>query len=152
MTWSLDTRRTLALAASSIDERLVLVPLAAPAGDEALAERRWKEWMESATAGDPGSFAHALDAERIDATAARRALGIVEYPAGRPLPAWIDDAAWLIAAACAGSATTAAAGEPQPFDVLFRPMDDAMAARVMAAHDGACSAEARVALARFFAS
>ena len=96
MSWPLETRRTLALAASSIDERLVLVPLAAPAGDEALAERRWKEWMESATAGDPGSFAHALDAERIDATAARRALGIVEYPAVRPLPAWIDDAGFAL--------------------------------------------------------
>src|ERR1051326_4033183 len=103
MTWSLDTRRTLALAASSIDERLTF-DTSSSAVDDALAERRWKEWVESATAGDPGSFAHALDAERIDATAARRALGIVEYPAGRPLPAWIDDAAWLIAAACAGPA------------------------------------------------
>jgi type 2 lantibiotic biosynthesis protein LanM len=125
--WSEADRRAVALGGSSIDDRLALAAAdPAGAGDSALADRNWADWLESATIGDQAAFARALAGEGIDPGVARRAMGLTTFPAARPLPRWVADVTGLIEAATRpGPAAPRPGDPPLPFDPLFRLMADA---------------------------
>jgi type 2 lantibiotic biosynthesis protein LanM len=131
MGWTADDRRRLALGGASIDERLLLARATDVTVDTALADTRWKVWLESATSGDPAAFARALADEGIDEAHARRAIGITEWPAQVPLPAWVDDAAWLVDAVTGPLAPPAPDdGPPLAFEPIVRAMAEAIVRRV----------------------
>lgn len=81
---------SIAASASSLRERLNGEGNPVAAADEVLVDARLQRWCEVVAPADPAALGRRLAWDGLDVSPARRALGSVGWPPGRPLPNWTE--------------------------------------------------------------
>ncbi len=124
--YSLEQLREFAVRAATIDERLTgdYEPIPNLKTDTEASTRRLAAWCQSATGGDWNMFAKRLRRDDLTMETVMPRLAAVRLAANTPLPSWVEDAAWIApamvgAAAADYAASLRAAGDSQPFEMLF---------------------------------
>ncbi len=119
--------RALAAGAASLEERFAGLVAPVDGNPDPAVAALFESWRDVAAGGDDAVFERVLDAYGVTEDRARRVIGAVEWPADRPLPAWVSLFAAL-AGALDGAADAASADGPAsdkpalPFEGLFRPL------------------------------
>jgi Domain of unknown function (DUF4135) len=113
--------------AATIDELLSagFQSLPGQKGDADLAARRLAAWCLASASGDWALFSRRLARDGLSIDQVLPKLATVRRNPATPLPAWSDDATWIVAALPAEAAAPADAfGQtaPCPFEQLFAPI------------------------------
>ena len=134
----------LRLRAATFDELLsdAFVPLAGAAPNADLTGRRVAAWCRASAAGDEALFARRLARDGLTVDWLHRRFAAVRPKPLAPLPAWVDDAAWVEAALQDRTAKpiTQLRGEPVAFEELFVPLVAQAERRLWSGLDDAASA------------
>jgi type 2 lantibiotic biosynthesis protein LanM len=116
----------LIVCAATIDELLSddFEPLRGQKGDADLAARRLSTWCQACASGDWSLFGRRLDRDGMTIGEVLERFATVRRSASAPLPAWIEDATWIVAALQSpvikcGPTAVPEQSEPHAFEHLF---------------------------------
>ena len=125
----------LAARASTLDERLAGHVVADPAeSDDVRTAARLDHWRLAAADGDDQAFLRRLEWDGLSVAEVRPLLGTVRWPAGVPLPPWVDivrDAANVASSAPEDvSDPVIDRDRPRPFEQVVLPFVDVARSRL----------------------
>ena len=125
----------LAARASTLDERLAGHVVADPAeSDDVRTATRLDHWRLAAADGDDQAFLRRLEWDGLSVAEVRPLLGTVRWPAGVPLPPWVDivrDAANVASSAPEDvSDPVIDRDRPRPFEQVVLPFVDVARSRL----------------------